>query len=114
MVPIALVFVLSVALTFLCSAVPWLARSLPKWPLIIGLVVGVTLSLIDAVGALPFSPWTNLVVLVVAWNGGLLLGRSVEARFRPFLLLFLRIGGRACSTIRPPCASNWHSTRIQG
>ncbi len=39
--------------------------------------------------ALPLSPWTNLVVLVVAWSGGLLLGRGVAARFRPFLLLFL-------------------------
>ncbi|PWT72611.1 MAG: hypothetical protein C5B60_09385 [Chloroflexi bacterium] len=89
MVPIALVFVLSTALTLLCSTVPWLARLLPTWALIIGLVVGVTLSLVDAVLALPFSPWTNLVVLVVAWSGGVLLGRSVAARFRPFLLWFL-------------------------
>ena len=89
MLPIALVFVLSVALTLLCSAVPWLARPLPMWPLIIGLVVGVTLSLVDAVLALPFSFWTNVVVLVVAWSGGVLLGRSVAARFRPFLLWFL-------------------------
>lgn len=88
-VPIALVFVLSVALTLLCSAVPWLARPLPMWTLIIRLVAGVTLSLVDAVLALPFSLWTNLVVLVVAWSGGVLLGRSVAARFRPFLLLFL-------------------------
>jgi hypothetical protein len=89
MIPIALAFGLSVALTLLCSTVPWLARPLSMWALIIGLVVGVTLSLVDAVRALPFSPWTNLVVLVVAWSGGLLLGRSVAARFRPFLLLFL-------------------------
>ncbi len=86
---IALVFALSVALTLLCSVVPWLARPLHTWPLIIGLVVGVTLSLVDVVHALPLSPWTNLVVLVVAWSGGLLLGRGVAARFRPFLLLFL-------------------------
>jgi hypothetical protein len=89
MVPIALVFVLSIALTLLCSAVPWLARPLPMWALIIGLVVGVALILVDAMRALPFSPWTNLVVLAVAWSGGVLLGRSVAARFRPFLLLFL-------------------------
>jgi hypothetical protein len=89
MVPIGLVFVFSVALTLLCSAMPWLARPLPMWPLIIGLVAGVILSLVDAVLALPFSLWTNLVILVVAWSGGLLLGRSVAARFRPFLLWFL-------------------------
>jgi hypothetical protein len=89
MLPIALVFVLSVALTLLCSAVPWLARPLSRWVLIIGLVVGVILSLVDVVLALPFSLWTNLVILLVAWSGGLLLGRSVTARFLPFLLWFL-------------------------
>jgi len=89
MLPIPLVFVLSVALTLLCSAVPWLARPLSMWVLIIGLAAGVILGLVDAVLALPFSPWTNLVILVVAWSGGLLLGRSVAARFRPFLLWFL-------------------------
>jgi len=89
MVPIALVFVLSVALTLLCSAVPWLARPLAMWVLIIGLVVGVILSLVDAVLALPFSLGTNLVVLVVAWSGGVLVGRRVAARFQPFLLWFL-------------------------
>jgi hypothetical protein len=89
MLPITLVFVLSVALTLLCSAMPWLARPLPMWTLIIGLVVGVTLSLVDAVLSLPFSLWTNLVILVAAWSCGLLLGRSVAASFRPFLLWFL-------------------------
>jgi hypothetical protein len=91
MVP--LVFVLSVALTLLCSAVPWLARQLHSWLLVIGLVAGlvagVILVLIGAARTLPLFPWTNLAVLLVAWSGGLLLGRGVAARFRPLLLLFL-------------------------
>ena len=91
--PIVLVLILSIALTLLCSAIPWLARPLHTWPLVIGLVVGlvvgVTLSLVGTVRALPLSPWTDLVVLVVAWSGGLLLGRGIAPRFRPFLLLFL-------------------------
>ncbi len=93
MLPIALVLVLSLLLALVCSAIPWLARPLRGWSLAIGLVVGITLSLIGAVRPLPHSPWADLVVplgvLVVAWSGGLLLGRWMAPRFRPFLLLFL-------------------------
>ncbi len=81
--------VLSIALALICSAMPWLARPLHFWPLAIGLVVGVTLGLLGAVLALPLSPWTDLVVLVVAWSGGLLLGRGMASRFPPVLLVFL-------------------------
>jgi hypothetical protein len=81
--------VLSLALALICSAIPWLARPLHSRPLIIGLVVGLTLGLLGAVLALPPSPWTDLVVLAVAWSGGLLLGRGMAPRFRPVLLVFL-------------------------
>jgi hypothetical protein len=86
---IALVFVLSIALALISVAIPWLARQLHGWLLVIGLVVGVMVGLLGAVLAVPLSPWTDLVVLVVAWSGGLLLGRGMPARFPPFLLLFL-------------------------
>lgn len=93
MLPIVLVFVLSLALTLLCSAVPWLARHLRDRPLaialVVGLVVGVTAGAIGAARDLPLSPLTDLMVLVVAWSGGLLLGRWVAPQFRPFLLVFL-------------------------
>jgi hypothetical protein len=89
----ALVFVLSVALALICSAVPWLARSLRRQHLVIalvvGLVVGITAGAIGAVRALSLSPVTDLLVLEVAWSGGLLLGRGIAPRFRPFLLWFL-------------------------
>lgn len=86
---IALVFAQSLVLAMICSAIPWLARRLHFWPLVVGLVLGVTVGLIGAVLALPPYPWADLVVLVVAWSGGLLLGRGMPARFPPVLLVFL-------------------------
>ena len=93
MLPLALVFVLSVALTLICSAVPWLARHLRgrhlATALVVGLVMGITAGVVGAVRDLPLSAVTDLMVLVVAWSGGLLLGRGVPARFGSFLLLLL-------------------------
>ena len=89
MLPLSLVLVLSLALVHVCSAISWLARPLHAWPLVIALVVGIAVNLLGVVLALPLYPWIDLVVLVVAWSGGLLLGRGVAPGFRPFLLLFL-------------------------
>ena len=90
MLPIPLVLGLSLLLALLCSAMPWLARTLHDRSLAIGLVAGIIVSLIGVVstrGAL--FPWTGLGVLLVAWSGGLLLGRGIAPRFPPFLLWFL-------------------------
>lgn len=93
MLPISLVLVLSLALVLVCSAVPWLARRLRARHLVIalvvGLVVGITVGIIGAARDLPLSPVTDLMVLVVAWSGGLLLGRGLPSRFGSFLLWFL-------------------------
>jgi hypothetical protein len=93
MLPLPLVLVLSLLLALVCSAIPWLVRPLRNWSLVIGLGVGITLSLMGVVPALPRSPWTNLVaplgVLVVAWSCGLLLGRWMPPRFRSVLFVFL-------------------------
>jgi hypothetical protein len=89
MLPVPLVLVLSLALVLVCSAIPWLAHPLRNWPLAIALVVGITANLLGVVLTLPLYPWNDLVVLVVAWSGGLLLGRGVTPNFRPFLILFL-------------------------
>ncbi|HEV2236577.1 MAG TPA: hypothetical protein VGR57_07935, partial [Ktedonobacterales bacterium] len=89
MLPLALVLALSLTLVLVCSAIPWIARPLRSWPLAIALVVGIAANLLGVVFALPLYPWIDLVVLVVAWSGGLLLGRWVAPDFRPFLLLFL-------------------------
>lgn len=93
MLPLPLVLALSLLLAVVCSAIPWLVRPLRGWSLAIGMVVGVMVGLIGAVRPLPLFPWTTLVVplgvLVVAWTGGVLLGRWQPPRFHPFLLLFL-------------------------
>jgi hypothetical protein len=89
MLPLPLVLVLSLALALISSAIPWLVRSLSGWSLAIGLVLGIVVGLVGVVRPFPAYPWADLVVLVVAWSGGLLLGRGVEPRFRPFLLVFL-------------------------
>jgi hypothetical protein len=89
----ALVFLLSVTLALISAAIPWLARPLRGRSLlsalVVGLVIGCAAAVIGAVRALPLLPVTDLMVLVVAWSGGLLLGRGMAARFSPFLLLFL-------------------------
>jgi len=89
MLPIPLVVGLSLTLVLVCAAIPWLARPLGGWPLAIGLGAGITLNLVGVALTLPLYPWIDLVALVVAWSGGLLLGRGVSPRFPPFLLLFL-------------------------
>jgi hypothetical protein len=93
MLPILPVLGLSIALALLCTAIPWLARRLRGRHLVIalvvGLVVGITVGIIGAVRDLPLSPVTDLMVLVVAWSGGLLLGRGMPSRFGSFLLWFL-------------------------
>jgi hypothetical protein len=89
MLPIPLVLVLSLALALLCAAIPWLARRLGGWSLAIGLVVGIAVSLVGVARPFPPYPWADLVVLMVAWTGGLLLGRGMAPRFRPVLLAFL-------------------------
>ena len=93
MLPLPLVLALSLALALLCTAIPWLARNLGSWPLALALVIGITVNLLGVALSLPLYPWINLVVLMVAWSGGLLLGRGVPPRFRPFLLLFLCLSG---------------------
>jgi hypothetical protein len=82
--------ILSILLALTCAAVPWLARAVRVWPLVTALVVGITVSLIGASLSLPLSPpWTDLVILLVALSGGLLLGRGMPPRFLPFLSLLL-------------------------
>jgi hypothetical protein len=115
MLPLPLVLVLSLLLALVCSAIPWLVRRpLRGWSLAIGLVVGITVGLIAVVRPLPLSLWTGLVVLVVAWGGGLLLGRWLPPHFRPFLLAFLCLsvldvlltaGLSASSAARPPTSA---------
>ena len=71
---IVLVFILSIALALVSAAMPWLARRLHSWLLIIllvvGLLVGVAAGFLEALRAVPLTPLIDLMVLVVAWSGG--------------------------------------------
>ena len=89
MLPLPLILILSLALAFLCAAIPWLARPLGGRSLGIALLIGIALSLIGVARPVPPYPWADLVVLVLAWSGGLLLGRWMAPRFQPVLLLFV-------------------------
>lgn len=80
---------LSVPLTLVCSAVPWLTRQVKGWLLTFGLGLGIALAVVGIAFSLAFYPWTDLVVLLVALTGGLLLGRIIPPRFRPCLVLLL-------------------------
>jgi hypothetical protein len=80
---------LSVLLAFACSAVPWLTRSVKSWLLAIGLAAGLALDVVGIVFSLAVYPWTDLIVLLMALTGGLLLGRGIPPRFRPFLFVLL-------------------------
>jgi hypothetical protein len=80
---------LDLLLAVACAAGPWLARPLRSWLLAIGLAGGIVLSIVGAVVSLPIYPWSNFVVLLVAVTGGLLVGRGLPPRFRPFLSLLL-------------------------
>ena len=82
-------FVLSLLLALACAAVPWLARRLRSRLLAIGLGISLLLTILGLVLSVAPYPWTDLVVLLTALTGGLLLGRGMPPRFRPFLILLL-------------------------
>lgn len=79
----------SLLLALACATVPWIARGLFSLLLALGLVIGIILSGLGAVISLPLYPGSNILVLLVALTGGLLLGRSLPARFWPFLLVLV-------------------------
>jgi hypothetical protein len=78
---------LLVALAF--TVVPWLARQVSSRLLLIGLGGGAVLAILGSVFAVAPYPWTDLVVVLVAVTGGLLLGRVMPLLFWPFLCLLL-------------------------
>lgn len=84
---------MAVVLTFvtalLSGLVPWGFRSSERWMLLLALSIGLALAMSGAALSVGPYPWTDLVVLLVALSGGLLLGRSMPTRITPFLILLL-------------------------
>lgn len=79
----------SLALTVLCTMVPWGARQVKSWQ--IALVVGAALilSVLGIVFSLAWYPWTDLLILLGALSGGVVLSRVMSTKLWPFLLLLL-------------------------
>lgn len=80
---------LDIPLALACSAIPWLTRQVKTRFLTIGLALGIALAAGGIVFSLAYYPWTDLVVLLVALTGGLLLGRGIPPRFGPLLIALL-------------------------
>jgi len=79
----------SLIVGLVCAARPWAAARIPtRWiavaaaPLLALIVAGV-------IFGLPFYPFSDLVVLGFSIPAGVVVGRAVPPRFRPFLVLLL-------------------------
>jgi len=80
---------LSLLLALPCAAIPRLAQRLSNWWLLTGLGIGLLLGILGSALSVAPYPWTDVVVLLVALTGGLLLGRVVPTRFWPILLVMV-------------------------
>ncbi len=72
-----------------CAVLPWAAVRLPtRW---VAMAAAPVLALIvaGAVFGLPFYPFSDVVVLGFGVLAGILLGRAMPPRFRPFVVLLL-------------------------
>ena len=72
-----------------CAVLPWAAVRLPtRW---VAMAAAPVLALIvaGAVFGLPFYPFSDIVVLGFGLLAGILLGRAMPPRFRPFVVLLL-------------------------
>ncbi len=79
----------SLAVAVGCAALPWAAvRGPTRW---VGGAAGLALLVIvaGAVFGLPFYPYSDVVVLGFGVLAGIVLGRAMPPRFRPFLVLLL-------------------------
>jgi hypothetical protein len=71
----------------LAALVAWPACRLSSGVLALGLVFGLTLSVLGVALSVAPYPWTDLIVLVVALCGGLALGRVLPTAFLPIFLV---------------------------
>jgi len=72
-----------------CAVLPWTAvRVTTRWVVIAAAPV-LALIVAGAVFGLPFYPFTDVVVLGFGVLAGIVLGRAMPPRFRPFVVLLL-------------------------
>ena len=80
---------LSFVFALVLGAFPWLTKSFGWKPLVACLVLGIAVAIVGAVFSIVPFPWTDVIVLVVALSGGILVGRAIPKRFTPMFLLLL-------------------------
>lgn len=99
----------------LVSSGAWAARRLSGRLLLGALLLGVGLSVAGVLlNARPY-PWTDGLVLLVALSGGIMLGRAIPARFRPFFLLLVILSALdAAQQVLPSGPVSHRSTRPTG
>jgi hypothetical protein len=80
---------LAFAFAFIFAALPWFTQRYSWKPLVISFAVGLAITVGGVIfGFVPF-PWTDIVVLLVAVSGGILLGRAIPKRFLPMFILLM-------------------------
>src|SRR2546429_2687614 len=79
----------SLAVAVGCAVLPWAAVRVPTRWVAIAAPPALALIAVGTVFGLPFYPYSDVVVLGFGVLAGLVLGRVMPPRFRPFLVLLL-------------------------
>lgn len=82
-------FIVSIAVAALCGLMPWVAARLPTRWAAIGAAPLLLLMIAGVVFGLQLYPASDLVVAAFGVLGGIVLGRAMPPRFRPFLVLLV-------------------------
>jgi len=81
--------VVSVAVATGCALLPWAVVRVPTRWVAISAAPALALMVAGTVLGLPFYPFSDVVVLGFGVLAGIVLGRAMPPRFRPFLVLLL-------------------------
>jgi hypothetical protein len=82
---------LSFLVAFVFGAFPFLTTRLGRRPLAIGFALGISIAIIGVGFALPLYPWTDFVVLLIAFAGGVLLGRILRPGPFPLVVILITV-----------------------
>lgn len=89
-------------------------------PLASGLALGISIAIVGTSLALPLYPWTDFVVLMIAFTGGVLLGRTLRPGPFPLIAILVAIsvldvvGNILTSGVQPPGGNSSSSPLLYG
>lgn len=89
MATVFLSLIVSLVLALLCMAIPCGTRQVKTWQVMVVFGISIVLWVLGAALSLGWYPWTNIVDFLVAVGAGMLLGRVLHAKFRPFLIFLI-------------------------